>query len=200
MQARSFPMLASQPVSSEAELLIRARDGDVDAYAEFVRTFERRVRALLGRLLDDERDVEEAAQDTFVQAWRNLSRFRGDAQPFTWLYRIAVNEALQRTRRKKLDLRPLDDLSPGDSSFFDARANVDALAENRELSSFLAAQLRELPFEYRAPLVLRDIEGWSNQEVADALELSLPAAKSRIHRARIQLRDVVDSRRAQAGD
>ncbi len=144
--------------------------------------------------------MEEAAQDTFVQAWKNLSRFRGDAQPFTWLYRIAVNEALQRTRRKKLDLRPLDDLSPGDPSFFDHRTNVDALAENRELSSFLAAQLRELPFDYRAPLVLRDIEGWSNQEVADALDLSLPAAKSRIHRARIQLRDIVDARRRASGD
>ena len=151
-------------------------------------------------MLDDERDVEKDAQDTFVQAWRNLSRFRGDAQPFTWLYLIAVNEALQRTRRKKLDLRPLDNLSPGDSNFFDARANVDALAENRELSSFLAARLRELPFEYRAPLVLRDIEGWSNQAVATALELWLPAAKSRIHRARIQLRDMVDARRAQTSE
>ena len=200
MQANSFPMLASHSVSSEAELLIRARDGDVDAYAEFVRTFERRVRALLGRLLDDQRDVEEAAQDTFVQAWRNLSRFRGDSQPFTWLYRIAVNEALQRTRRKKLDLRPLDDLSPGDSSFSDHRTNVDSIAENRELSSFLAARLRELPFEYRAPLVLRDIEGWSNQEVAESLELSLAAAKSRIHRARIQLRDMVDARRSETDD
>lgn len=200
MLSRPFPMLASDSVSSEAELLIRARDGDIEAYAEFVRTFERRVRALLGRLLDDERDVEEAAQDTFVQAWRNLSRFRGDSQPFTWLYRIAVNEALQRTRRKKLDLRPLDDLSPGDSSLFDHRTNTDTLAESRELSSFLAEQLRELPFEYRAPLVLRDIEGWSNQEVADALELSLPAAKSRIHRARLQLRDVVDERRRATGE
>jgi RNA polymerase sigma-70 factor (ECF subfamily) len=190
-------MLASVTVSSESDLLLRAKDGDVEAYAEFVRVFERRVRALLGRLLNDERDVEEAAQDTFVQAWRNLARFRGDSQPFTWLYRIAVNEALQRTRRKKLDLRSLDDLHPGDSSFFDPRSNVDTLAENRELSSFLAEKLRDLPFEYRAPLVLRDIEGWSNQEVADALDLSLPAAKSRIHRARSQLRDIVEVRREQ---
>lgn len=187
-------MLASLAVSSESDLLLRAREGGVEAYAEFVRVFEQRVRALLGRLLNDERNVEEAAQDTFVQAWRNLARFRGDSQPFTWLYRIAVNKALQRTRRKKLNLRSLDDLHPGDSSFFDPRSNVDTLAENRELSSFLATQLRELPFEYRAPLVLRDIEGWSNQEVTDALELSLPAAKSRIHRARSQLREVVEVR------
>ena len=70
-------------MSDESQLLERARGGDVDAFADLVRQFERRVRALLGRLLDDERDVEEAAQDTFVQAWRSLDRFRGDAQPFT---------------------------------------------------------------------------------------------------------------------
>src|SRR3972149_9502202 len=92
----------------EVELLARARKGDVEAFAELVRLFERRIRALLGRLLDDERDVEEAAQDTFVQAWRSLDRFRGDAAPFTWIYRIAVNEALQRTRRKRLDVRSPD--------------------------------------------------------------------------------------------
>src|SRR6266851_10115075 len=93
----------------DRDLLLRARDGDLAAFEEFVRLFERRVRALLSRLLDDLRDVDEAAQDVFVQAWRNLDRFRGDAAPFTWLYRIAVNEALQRARRKRLDTQPLDD-------------------------------------------------------------------------------------------
>src|SRR3990170_6649782 len=93
---------------SESSLLARAREGDVDSFAEFVRLFERRVRAVLGRLLDDERDVDEAAQDTFVQAWRTLGRFRGEAAPFTWLYRIAVNEALQRNRRRRLDTQPLE--------------------------------------------------------------------------------------------
>src|ERR671911_559722 len=92
----------------EARLLARAREGDVDAFADFIRLFERRVRALLGRLLDDERDVDEAAQDTFVQAWRNLDRYRGEAAPFTWLYRIAVNEALQRTRRRRPETQPLE--------------------------------------------------------------------------------------------
>src|SRR5919197_6346324 len=93
----------------EARLLSRAREGDVEAFADFVRLLERRVRGLLGRLLDDERDVDEAAQDTFVQAWRHLDRYRGDAAPFTWIYRIAVNEAPQRTRRQRLDQSSLDD-------------------------------------------------------------------------------------------
>ncbi len=184
-------------MGDETELFERARSGDVDAFADLVRQFERRVRALLGRLLDDERDVEEAAQDTFVQAWRSLDRFRGDSQPFTWLYRIAVNEALQRNRRKKLDLRPLDDAAGVDALVAGSTPSVHTVAEGRELQSFLAAQLRALPFDYRAPIVLRDIEGWSNQEVATALGVSLPAAKSRIHRARMQLREGVETFRRQ---
>src|SRR5919201_6219729 len=94
---------------SERELLEQAKGGDLDAFAEFVRTFERRIRSVLFRLLDDARDVDEAVQDTFVQAWRNLGRFRGDAAPYTWLYRIAVNEALMRRRRKSLPTTDLHD-------------------------------------------------------------------------------------------
>src|SRR5262249_46304617 len=86
--------------ASERELLEQAKEGDLEAFAEFVRVFERRIRSVLYRLLDDARDIDEAVQDTFVQAWRNLDRFRGDAAPYTWLYRIAVNEALMRRRRK----------------------------------------------------------------------------------------------------
>jgi RNA polymerase sigma-70 factor (ECF subfamily) len=181
-----------QFVTDEAALLARAREGDLDAFAEIVRRFERPVRALLGRLLDDERDVAEAAQDTFVQAWRNLDRFRGDAAPFTWLYRIAVNEALQRARRKRPPVSPLDEVEgQGGEAVADASGQRDLpelAAEHRELTDLLGRRLRALPFDLRAPVVLRDVMGWSNQEVADALRLSLPAAKSRIHRARMQLR------------
>src|SRR5918994_875153 len=95
--------------ADDRELVERARAGDLDAFRELVRTYERRVASVLYRLLDDPRDVEEATQDVFVQLWRNLHRFRGHAQLFTWLYRIAVNEALMRKRRKRHDLQELDD-------------------------------------------------------------------------------------------
>jgi RNA polymerase sigma-70 factor (ECF subfamily) len=169
-----------QPMAlSERELLEQARAGDLDAFAQFVRAFERRIQAVCYRLLDDTRDVDEAVQDTFVQAWRNLQRFRGDAAPYTWLYRIAVNEALMRRRRKTLPVSELQEtvVSVGD----DAYAAADARA-------FLIERLRALPDEYQAAVVLRDVEGLSNDEVAEALEISLAAAKSRIHRGRMQLR------------
>jgi RNA polymerase sigma-70 factor (ECF subfamily) len=162
-------------------LLARAREGDVEAFAEVVRRYEHRVRAVLFRLLDDERDVEEATQDAFIQAWRNLDRFRGDASVFTWLYRIAVNEALARKRRRRLPTTGIDETPEQIATPYDA-------VESDELQAFLAEQIRALEPEYRAPLVLRDVIGLSNQEVADVLDLSLAAAKSRIHRARMQIR------------
>jgi RNA polymerase sigma-70 factor (ECF subfamily) len=172
----------------EGELLARAQSGDVEAFAEFVRRYERPVRGVLVRLLDDNRDVEEASQDTFVQAWRNLHRFRGDAAASTWLYRIAVNEALARLRRKRPPTLALDE-APGAALRAPPRSEPPYAAEANELQRFLAARLRALEFEYRAPLVLRDVVGLSNEEVAQVLDLSVPAAKSRIHRARMRIRE-----------
>ena len=175
---------------SARELLDQARGGDLEAFAEFMRVFERRIRAVCYRLLDDARDVDEAVQDTFVQAWRNLERFRGDAAPYTWLYRIAVNEALMRRRRKTLPTSELQEtvVSGGEDAF--------AAADAR---SFLVERLRALPDDYRAAVVLRDVEGLSNEEVAEALGISRAAAKSRIHRGRMQLRAELEQwERAQA--
>jgi RNA polymerase sigma-70 factor (ECF subfamily) len=164
----------------ERDLVERAAAGDVDAFGELVRTYERRVASVLYRLLDDHRDVEEATQDVFVQAWRNLNRYRGEAQIFTWLYRIAVNEALMRRRRKRHDVYELDDR---------VAARPDPEPGLRDL---LMRELRALPFEQRAAVVLRDVEGLSNEEVAEAINISVPAAKSRIHRGRMQIRAALE--------
>jgi RNA polymerase sigma-70 factor, ECF subfamily len=176
----------------ERALLLRAQGGDLDAFGELIQLFERRIRGVLGRLLDDPRDVEEAAQDTFVQAWRHLDRFRGEAAPFTWLYRIAVNEALQRTRRRRPDTQPLEPaaelerrMSP--ESTVPRSLPADVAAGQREDVARLVSEIRALPFESRVPLVLRDLEGWSYEDVAAVLEITVSAAKSRVHRARLRV-------------
>jgi RNA polymerase sigma-70 factor (ECF subfamily) len=165
--------------AEDRELIERTVAGDVDAFAELVRIHERRVASVLYRLLDDRRDVEEATQDVFVQAWRNLPGFRGHSQLFTWLYRIAVNEALMRRRRKRPEVQELDERL--------------AAAPDPEpgLLDLIVRELAALPFEYRAAVVLRDVEGLTNAEVAEMLGISVAAAKSRIHRARLQLRDAL---------
>lgn len=173
----------------DSELLGRAQAGDLDAFAELVRLYEHRLRIVIARLLDDARDVEEAVQDSFVQAWRHLDRYRGDAAVFTWLYRIGVNEALARRRRKTLPTIDLD--SPAAAAVAESRREVqpEESAEASELRTRLIEHLRELPFEYREAVVLRDVAALANEEVAAALGISVAAAKSRIHRGRMQLRD-----------
>ena len=176
----------------DAELVRLAQEGDLDAFAEIVRRHERRLRIVLLRILDDARDVEEAVQDTFVQAWRNLDRYRGDAALFTWLYRIGVNAALARTRRKEPVAVDIAVLEGQKAPAVHPEQVPEAAAEVSQLRSLVVSALAALPFEYREAVVLRDVVGLSNTEVAAAVGVSVAAAKSRIHRGRLQLRDLLE--------
>lgn len=178
--------------ADDGALLAAAREGDVEAFSEIVRRYEHRLRPVLRRILDDGRDVEEAVQDVFVQAWRNLDRYRGDAAVFTWLYRIGVNEGLARRRRKRLETVDLD--SPPAAAVHDTRGETQPQRsiEMTDTREHVHAALAALPFDYREAVVLRDLAGLSNEEVADALDLSVAAAKSRIHRGRMQLRELLE--------
>jgi len=177
---------------TDAELVRLAQEGDLEAFAEIVRRHERRLRIVLHRLLDDTRDVEEAVQDAFLQAWRNLDRYRAEAALFTWLYRIGVNAALARTRRKAHPTTGLESLLDEGAPQVAQELLPEPSAEAHDLRSRVLAALAQLPFEYREAVVLRDLAGLSNEEVAAALDVSLPAAKSRIHRGRLQLRDLLE--------
>lgn len=164
----------------------------MDAFTELVRRHERRLRLVLVRVLDDARDVEEAVQDTFVLAWRNLDRYRGEAAVFTWLYRIGVNEALGRRRKKRLTTTDLDNSEAESARDVRRAVQPEASAEVADLREHVVSALNVLPLDYREAVVLRDLAGLSNEEVAAALGLSLPATKSRIHRGRLQLRELLE--------
>lgn len=169
-----------------------AQEGDLDAFAELVRRHERRLRIVLLRILDDDRDVEEAVQDAFVQVWRNLGSYRAEAAFFTWLYRIGVNTALARARRRQHPTTELASI-PDEGAAVVARELLPGpSSEAHDVGTRVLAALAQLPFEYREAVVLRDLAGLSNEEVAEALGLSLAAAKSRIHRGRLQLRDQLE--------
>jgi RNA polymerase sigma-70 factor (ECF subfamily) len=178
---------------TDAELVRLAQERDLDAFAEIVRRHERRLRIVLLRILDDTRDVEEAVQDAFVLAWRNLDRYRGEAALFTWLYRIGVNAALARTRRKVHPTTDLDSLPSEGGAYVPPEVRPEVVAEAHDLRARILAALAKLPFEHREAVVLRDVAGLSNEEVAAALDLSVAAAKSRIHRGRLELREHLES-------
>ena len=190
--SRSYDLGGAPGEQTDAELVRLALEGDLEAFAEIVRRHERRLRIVLSRIIDDPRDVEEAVQDAFVQAWRNLDRYRADAALFTWLYRIGVNAALARTRRKRHTTKGLESLADEGAPHVAGELLPEPSAEARDLRTRVLAALAQLPFEYREAVVLRDLAGLSNEEVAAALGISLPAAKSRIHRGRLQLRELFE--------
>jgi RNA polymerase sigma-70 factor (ECF subfamily) len=170
-------------------LLDASRQGDTSAYVEFIRMHERRVSSIIGRILDDASDVDEVTQDTFVQIWRALPQFRGDAAVTTWIYRIATNAALMRARRRRIPQVTFE--AVGELAWLgDADATTMDVERRRRIAAVRAA-LTQLPVEQRAAVALRDIEGLSTAEAAEVLGLAEPALKTRLHRGRMRLRSLL---------
>jgi len=169
-------------------LVARARAGDRLAFEELVRLHAGRLHAVVRRLVDDPHEADEVTQEAFLRAWRAIGTFKGDSQFFTWLYRIGVNEAHRRTARRTTAITSLEDqlVEPADS-----RPGPAAQFERSDLRAALEKAVRGLRPDYRAPLVLRDIEGLTTTEAASILGLGEAAFKSRLHRARLAVRAAV---------
>jgi RNA polymerase sigma-70 factor (ECF subfamily) len=170
----------------DLELVARARGGDADAFEELVRLHTPQLYRLLTRMLGSANAAEDVLQECFVRAWRAIPKFRGDARFSTWLYRIAVNEGNRHLARESTrELLPFDDVL---RDVPDLGAQTAELAEAGELRAQLETLLAELPANYRAAVVLRDVEGFSNEEASELLELDIRSFKSRLHRGRMALR------------
>lgn len=181
----------------------RLRAGEEAAFDRLVEERSGDIYALLYRLTQDPEEARDLTQETFLQAFRNIAHFRGDADLRTWLYRIAVNQARNRWRwwkRRRRDVTVSLDQS-GSSNGDDANStplsarlsdkearNPEQLALAREREQVLTVALRALSRAYREVVVLRDIEGLSYEEVATALEISVGTVKSRLSRGRLELR------------
>ena len=177
-------------VPEDRALIARARNGDALAFEELVRQQAPQLYRLLLRMVGDASAAEDVAQESFVRAWRALPSFRGEARFSTWLYRIAVNEANRfLARESRRELLPFDDVL---HDVPDLGAQTAELAEGAELREQLERLLAELPANYRVAVVLRDVEGFSNEEAAELLELDVRNFKSRLHRGRMALRQQLE--------
>jgi RNA polymerase sigma-70 factor (ECF subfamily) len=156
--------------------------------------YERKIYNLALRMLRDPDDAREILQETFLKVYDNLEKFRGEAHLSTWIYRIAMNEALMRIRKNKRRPRSLDTFIEDDGGTRELEVEDWAplpleRALTRELGGKLDRAVARLPEDYRGAFLLRDVEGLSNEQIARAMKLSVPAVKSRIHRARVFLRN-----------
>ena len=170
--------------------LDRLRAGEASAFEELVTTYQYRVFGVALRMLGNVAEAQDVAQEAFLRAHRALADFRGDAKLSTWLYAITSRLCLNRLASGERRL-----VRQGEETLLrlaDDRGRPDAALEHSELESALARAITELPEERRIVVVLRDIEGLAYEEIAQALDLELGTVRSRLHRARADLKDKLE--------
>jgi RNA polymerase sigma-70 factor (ECF subfamily) len=187
--------VSSQAGVDESTLVAQSRQGDTVAFGELVRRYEAKIFRLAQHVTQNREDAEDVLQETFMKAYEHLDQFQGNSKFYTWIVRIAVNQALMKLRRRKTDKSvSLDEtIDTGEDTIVREVAAWDEDPEQRfsreELGGILDTAVESLEPPYRSVFVLRDIEELSTEETADALGLSIPAVKSRLLRARLQLRE-----------
>jgi RNA polymerase sigma-70 factor (ECF subfamily) len=181
----------------EARLIARLRESDLEAFEELVSHFERPVYSLCFRLLGDAEEARDAAQETFMKVYRGLCSFRGESGLKTWIYRIAINQAMNQQRwwrRRHKDETVSLELSRGESESTLGNClrcggeSPEERAISNEREGRIMKALGEIKQEYRVALVLREIEELSYEEIAQTLSISIGTVKSRIARGREELR------------
>ncbi|HEU4427919.1 MAG TPA: sigma-70 family RNA polymerase sigma factor [Myxococcota bacterium] len=186
--------------ADDAALLEELRSGDGAAYERWVRASAPRVLSVARRLLRNEQDAQEVAQEAFLSAFRHLASFDGSARLSTWLHRIAVNAALMRLRTKRRHPEePIEEMLPrfqADGHHEHAphawAAQSERAVASAEVRKAVRGAIDELPDMYRDVLLLRDIEELTTEEAATALGITIAALKTRLHRARLMLRERLD--------
>jgi RNA polymerase sigma-70 factor, ECF subfamily len=179
----------------ELALVEAAKKGDIAAFEELVKRYDRNVFRIAQHITQNREDAEDVVQDAFLKAYGNLAQFQGQSKFYTWLVRIAVNEALMKLRRRRpertvsldQDVETDEDTIPREVA--DWSPNPEQQYNQAELRELLQKTIQGLPAGFRTVFVLRDVEGLSTEETAEALGLSIPAVKSRLLRARLQLRE-----------
>ena len=181
--------------TSELALVQAAKKGDLEAFSDLVKRYDRNIFRIAQHITHNEDDAQDVVQEAFLKAYQNLNQFQGNSKFYTWLVRIAVNEALMKLRRRRTDRTVSidEDVETEEGSMprevADWSPNPEQLYGQSELSDILKKTIQGLPPSFRTVFVLRDVEGMSTEETAEMLDLSIPAVKSRLLRARLQLRE-----------
>jgi len=189
-------------VEDDRTLLTRAQGGDISAFEELVARHEEKVYGLALRMTRSEADAAEITQDTFLSAYQHLAEFRGEAAFGSWVHRIAANNALMRLRRQRVLDVVTEDLAGPEFTDRGSLAEVPETdwsrrADDKILDEELGRAIQEatdaLPEGYREVFLLKDVEGLSYEEISEMVGISVPAVKSRLHRARLSLREAIDA-------
>jgi len=191
IQSHTLP--SSVVKEDEPALVAAAQAGDISAFETLVGRYERKIFRLTQNITQNHEDAEDAMQEAFLKAFEHLQEFQGNSRFYTWLVRIAVNQALMKLRKRRPNQVSLDDdIDTGEETIprdvEDWGPSPEDRYEQRELSGILNSVISDLDPSFRIVFQLRDIEELSTEETAEVLGLSVPAVKSRLLRARLKLR------------
>jgi RNA polymerase sigma-70 factor (ECF subfamily) len=179
-------------LDADQEIVARVRSGDGEAFAKLVLKYQSRVLTLATRILDNRSEAEDIAQDIFVKVFQSLHDFRGDSRFSTWLYRITVNHCLNHIRRRTRQQQSLVVTEPEDWVKESRTNNPHKTLEQKERWALVQAKLQVLSLEHRTIILLRDFEGLSYEEIGAVLQLESGTVKSRLHRARMELKALLE--------
>jgi RNA polymerase sigma-70 factor, ECF subfamily len=191
------PLRSTVAREDEPLLVAAAKSGDAAAFEELVNRYERKIFRLTMNITRNREDAEDAMQDAFMKAYAHLSSFQEDSRFYTWLVRIAANEALMRLRKRRPGQFSIDEPIEGDDDLMpreleDWGPSPEQRYAQSEMREILNKVIDQLEPDFRVVFVLRDIEELSTEETAAAMGLSVPAVKSRLLRARLKLRQKLD--------
>ena len=186
------PSPTEKAADSDAMLVERTVAGDQKAFELLVIKYQRRIQRLIGRMVRDVDLVEDIAQETFIRAYRALAQFRGDAQFYTWLYRIAINTAKKALMDLKRNPTVSENAYKSDDDDETSRVEnelttsetPEAVLASKEIAEIINAAMQDLPEELREAITLREIEGLSYEEISEAMNCPIGTVRSRIFRAR----------------
>ena len=189
------PVEVSPEVEAELELIARARSGDTGAFSQLISRYEGKIFRLAMNITQNREDAEDVLQEAFIKAYQHLDQFQGNSRFYTWVVRIAVNQALMKLRKRRNDrsvsldeqIDTGEDMVAREIAAWDP--DPEQQYEREELNGILSDAIESLEPIYKTVFTLRDVDGLSTEETAEALDLSIPAVKSRLLRARLQLRD-----------
>ncbi len=190
-------MNVSKNPAQENKLVVKAQAGDLKSFEALVDLYEQRVYHIAQKLVGSPHEAEDVLQETFLNAFENLSKFRGESSFYTWIVQIALNAAFQRLRkRRQHPTISLDGITGDDEEFRPEHIvvwdeNPEKLYSRKETQRILEEAIISLPIIYRTVFLLKDVEDMPMADIARSLGISLPAAKSRLIRARLGLRETL---------
>ncbi|MFO0882660.1 MAG: sigma-70 family RNA polymerase sigma factor [Pirellulales bacterium] len=175
----------------DAEFIENVRGGNSSAFEGLVRKYQNRLYTALVHISGSRQEAEDIAQDAFVQAYRKLHLFAGNSSFYTWLYRIAVNAAISRKRKKRAEYSVEQTQAVTGDEPLDKSERVDERLLREERANIIQIALTRLPEEFRVVLVLREMEAFDYEAISETLDLPVGTVRSRLHRARVQLKEIL---------